>query len=143
MTNKLRGLEEQNQHLREQNMRCNQQLELLRNHLEQLSLIKPVGDVELENGRPPSSFSNSGNARAQSDLSRDSADESLYADLNRSQLHGTNSLGSMSSRLSQDVRDAMDELTFLPDGVDELTHDYAEIYTPSKEKLPWCGSNEN
>lgn len=33
VTNKLRELEEQNQVLREQNVKCNQQLELLRNHL--------------------------------------------------------------------------------------------------------------
>lgn len=33
VTNKLRELELQNQLLREQNDRCNQQLELLRNHI--------------------------------------------------------------------------------------------------------------
>lgn len=33
VTNKLRELEQQNQQLREQNDRCNQQLELLRNHI--------------------------------------------------------------------------------------------------------------
>ncbi|XP_050082258.1 uncharacterized protein CG43867 isoform X3 [Anopheles aquasalis] len=33
VTNKLRELEEQNQLLREQNIKCNQQLELLRNHI--------------------------------------------------------------------------------------------------------------
>lgn len=33
VTNKLRELEQQNQHLREQNIKCNQQLELLKNHL--------------------------------------------------------------------------------------------------------------
>lgn len=33
VTNKLRELEQQNQTLREQNIKCNQQLELLRNHL--------------------------------------------------------------------------------------------------------------
>lgn len=33
VTNKLRELEHQNQQLREQNDRCNQQLELLRNHI--------------------------------------------------------------------------------------------------------------
>lgn len=41
VANKLRGLEEQNQQLREQNDRCNQQIELLRNHLEQLKHMKP------------------------------------------------------------------------------------------------------
>ncbi|KAG8249419.1 Pleckstrin y domain-containing H member 2 [Homalodisca vitripennis] len=37
VTNKLRELEAQNQHLREQNHKCNQQLELLRRHMAQLS----------------------------------------------------------------------------------------------------------
>ena len=37
VTNKLRDLEAQNQHLREQNDKCNQQLELLRKHMAQLS----------------------------------------------------------------------------------------------------------
>ena len=36
VTNKLRELEEQNQHLREQNAHCNEQMELLRSRLEQL-----------------------------------------------------------------------------------------------------------
>ena len=36
VTNKLKELEEQNQHLREQNAHCNEQMELLRNRLEQL-----------------------------------------------------------------------------------------------------------
>ena len=47
VANKLRGLEEQNQQLREQNDKCNQQIELLRNHLEQLSLMKPGGRTSL------------------------------------------------------------------------------------------------
>ncbi|XP_032788772.1 pleckstrin homology domain-containing family H member 2 isoform X2 [Daphnia magna] len=37
VTNKLKDLEEQNQHLREQNQKCNEQLELLRSRLRQLS----------------------------------------------------------------------------------------------------------
>lgn len=40
VTNKLRDLEAQNQHLREQNHKCNQQLELLRRHMAQLSADK-------------------------------------------------------------------------------------------------------
>ena len=37
VTNKLKELEAQNQHLREQNIKCNQQLELLRRHMAQLN----------------------------------------------------------------------------------------------------------
>lgn len=42
VTNKLRELEQQNQHLREQNNKCNQQLELLRNHITNIGLRPPV-----------------------------------------------------------------------------------------------------
>lgn len=59
VTNKLRELEEQNQHLkeqnnkcnqqlellREQNNKCNQQLELLRNHIGNISLRPPVSSL--------------------------------------------------------------------------------------------------
>ena len=36
VTNKLKELEEQNQHLREQNVHCNEQMDLLRTRLDQL-----------------------------------------------------------------------------------------------------------
>lgn len=39
----LLQLEEQNQHLREQNQKCNAQLELLRNHLAHSQLVVGVG----------------------------------------------------------------------------------------------------
>ncbi|KAJ8688186.1 hypothetical protein QAD02_023981 [Eretmocerus hayati] len=42
VTNKLRELEQQNQHLREQNNKCNQQLELLRNHISNIGLRPPL-----------------------------------------------------------------------------------------------------
>ncbi|KAG6796880.1 hypothetical protein HZU73_07866 [Apis mellifera caucasica] len=42
VTNKLRELEQQNQHLREQNNKCNQQLELLRNHITNIGLKPPA-----------------------------------------------------------------------------------------------------
>lgn len=42
VTNKLRELEQQNQHLREQNNKCNQQLELLRNHITNIGLRPPI-----------------------------------------------------------------------------------------------------
>lgn len=46
VTNKLRELEQQNQHLREQNNKCNQQLELLRNHITNIGLKPPVSLLE-------------------------------------------------------------------------------------------------
>lgn len=48
VTNKLRELEQQNQHLREQNNKCNQQLELLRNHITNIGLKPPVSSFFLE-----------------------------------------------------------------------------------------------
>lgn len=42
VTNKLKELEQQNQHLREQNNKCNQQLELLRNHITNIGIKPPV-----------------------------------------------------------------------------------------------------
>lgn len=46
VTNKLRELEQQNQHLREQNNKCNQQLELLRNHITNIGLKPLVSFLE-------------------------------------------------------------------------------------------------
>ena len=39
VTNKLRELEEQNQHLRMQNAHCNDQMDLLKNRLDQLQVL--------------------------------------------------------------------------------------------------------
>ena len=39
VTHKLRELEEQNEHLKVQNIHCNEQMELLRNRLEQLQVL--------------------------------------------------------------------------------------------------------
>jgi len=50
VTNKLRELEQQNQHLREQNNKCNQQLELLRNHITNIGLKPPVCIATNNNG---------------------------------------------------------------------------------------------
>ena len=44
VTNKLRELEEQNQHLREQNAYCNEQMELLRTRLEQIQELGQACD---------------------------------------------------------------------------------------------------
>ncbi|GFW57015.1 transposable element Tcb2 transposase [Trichonephila clavipes] len=41
ITNKLKELEEQNQHLREENQKCNVQLELLKNHLTNVPELSP------------------------------------------------------------------------------------------------------
>jgi hypothetical protein len=55
-----------------------------------------------------------------------------------------------SSLLTQDLQAAVESLALLPSsslpgaavssGGDETTHDYAEIYTPSHERMPWLGA---
>ena len=45
VTNKLRELEEQNQHLRAQNAHCNDQMDLLKNRLEQLQAINVANNA--------------------------------------------------------------------------------------------------
>lgn len=54
-----------------------------------------------------------------------------------------------SSLLTQDLQAAVESLALFPSsslpctavsgGGDETTHDYAEIYTPSHERVPWLG----
>lgn len=56
VTNKLRELEQQNQHLREQNNKCNQQLELLRNHITNIGLKPPVSSRSSTLSRFPQIF---------------------------------------------------------------------------------------
>lgn len=58
VTNKLRELEEQNQVLREQNVKCNQQLQLLRNHLQSSPKAATTG------GTPPQRNTNNNNGTA-------------------------------------------------------------------------------
>jgi hypothetical protein len=55
-----------------------------------------------------------------------------------------------SSSLTQDLQAAVESLALFPSsslpctavsgGEDETTHDYAEIYTPSHERVPWLGA---
>ncbi|XP_034239350.1 uncharacterized protein CG43867 isoform X3 [Thrips palmi] len=227
VTNKLRELEEQNQLLREQNQKCNHQLELLRNHLAQTSSVaatfrdRPGAspsraslclDAGAEDGRgsrpmssSPASLlianalnrrrSDSGGSsrcgrqsprrspqvtrRAGGPLSAvetESVEESapaslpvepLYSEVDplhkraAKQLHHRRQLSASaampqhrttmdstdSSRmLSQDLSSAVDGLAIQPSGrnheahVDDMSHDYAEIYTPSRERSPWVAA---
>ncbi|XP_068631994.1 uncharacterized protein CG43867-like [Battus philenor] len=184
VTNKLRELEQQNQLLREQNDRCNQQLELLRNHIAtqgsrncaflptraSLSL-----EVRTEEGSRTSSSLLAANRRRSESL------EGPQLPLNSSEPHystpvrhrrnlsigATNlmqSTGSVANQaalnamnrtmderttaslLADDLAAAVENLVVLPttpntstDG--DTTHDYAEIYTPSRERTPaWQGT---
>ncbi|XP_038119888.1 uncharacterized protein CG43867 isoform X4 [Culex quinquefasciatus] len=169
VTNKLRELEEQNQLLREQNIKCNQQLELLRNHIAtqssrhsiqqpvRSSLSLDVQDYKRRSGRRRS--------------------ESLDPPEHRSLLasstvhHHRRNLSMEPQELARDLAAAVDGLSLTPLNAGggagaggsghhhhnhhhhhahphphphqpsptsdvDAAHDYAEIYTPSREKAP-------
>ncbi|XP_058825886.1 uncharacterized protein CG43867 isoform X8 [Topomyia yanbarensis] len=143
VTNKLRELEEQNQLLREQNIKCNQQLELLRNHIAtqssrhsiqqpvRSSLSLDVQDFKRRSGRRRS--------------------ESLDPPEHRSLLtsstvhHHRRNLSMEPQELARDLAAAVDGLHLIPlnpgpqpSPISDMdaAHDYAEIYTPSREKAP-------
>lgn len=148
VTNKLRELEEQNQVLREQNVKCNQQLELLRNHLAtqsnrnssiaaapvRSSLSLDVCDLKHRNNRRRSESLDPPEHRALT--------------LTHQHHHHRRNLSMEPQELARDLAAAVDGLNLLPlskkGGVNtssasdsaDTAHDYAEIYTPSREKAP-------
>lgn len=143
VTNKLRELEEQNQVLREQNLKCNQQLELLRNHIatqstRNSSVQQPVrSSLSLDVHQQEARAAARGSHRRRS--------ESLDPPENRTLTpHHRRNLSMEPQELARDLAAAVDGLNLLPLGkgscspiVDaDATHDYAEIYTPSRERAP-------
>ncbi|CAG4997109.1 unnamed protein product [Parnassius apollo] len=184
VTNKLRELEQQNQLLREQNDRCNQQLELLRNHIAtqgsrncnflptraSLSL-----EVRTEEGSRTSSSLLAANRRRSESLEGPqlplTSSEPHYStpvrhrrnlsigatNLTQNNVTASNQVAlntmnrtmderTTASLLADDLATAVENLVVLPttpntstDG--DTTHDYAEIYTPSRERTPaWQGA---
>ncbi|XP_050294781.1 uncharacterized protein CG43867 isoform X3 [Anthonomus grandis grandis] len=145
VTNKLRELEQQNQHLREQNIKCNQQLELLRNHLALADRRRS------ESGSPEprqlplsatSTYSNSKHRRHQSVcLSTNTSFEPVVPSTLVTSVNFATSNSSMDP-LADELRAAVDNLSIgrIPSSSasdPDLAHDYAEIYTPSREKVAW------
>lgn len=134
VTNKLRELEQQNQVLRDQNQKCNLQLELLRSHIASQSNRNSLRQP----GRK--SYSLGGHGRRRS--------ESLEPPENRAATLGhRRNLSMEPQELARDLAAAVDGLNILPldrrtapiDDVPmnvDTAHDYAEIYTPSCEKAP-------
>ncbi|XP_037873213.1 uncharacterized protein CG43867 isoform X6 [Bombyx mori] len=183
VTNKLKELEQQNQLLREQNDRCNQQLELLRNHIaaqgsRNSTFLPTRASLSLE-VRTDDSSSRATSSLLASNRRRSESLEGPKLPINTSEPHystpvrhrrnlsigttnianniNTNSaLNTMNrtmderttaSLLADDLATAVENLVVLPttpntstDG--DTTHDYAEIYTPSRERTPaWQGVN--
>ncbi|CAG4961694.1 unnamed protein product [Colias eurytheme] len=179
VTNKLRELEQQNQLLREQNDRCNQQLELLRNHIatqgsrNSTQFLPSRGSLSLEVRTEDSTRATSLLASIRR---RSESLEGPQLPLTTSEPHystpvrhrrnlsiGTTNLTqtnvtqittmnrtmderTTASLLADDLAAAVENLVVLPttpntstDG--DTTHDYAEIYTPSRERTPaWSGN---
>ncbi|XP_050459696.1 uncharacterized protein CG43867 isoform X6 [Cataglyphis hispanica] len=164
VTNKLRELEQQNQHLREQNNKCNQQLELLRNHITNIGLKPPAptrASLSLEvdptlridrrrseslEGTPqtvPECVQNIA-AEPQSTSTKHRRHLSACGTIQR----GVAASNMDSSLLSEELAAAVENLVMLPNmsgvsevsrdsGSSEAVHDYAEIYTPSREGMNW------
>ncbi|XP_075976904.1 uncharacterized protein CG43867 isoform X6 [Anticarsia gemmatalis] len=183
VTNKLRELEQQNQLLREQNDRCNQQLELLRNHIaaqgsRNCTFLPTRASLSLEvrtddgSPRAASSLLASNRRRSESlegpQLPINSSEPhystpvrhrrnlsigatNIANNVNAANPPGLTTMNrtmderTTASLLADDLASAVENLVVLPttpntstDG--DTTHDYAEIYTPSRERTPaWQG----
>ncbi|XP_037914351.1 uncharacterized protein CG43867 isoform X5 [Hermetia illucens] len=151
VTNKLRELEEQNQVLREQNVKCNQQLEILRNHIasstsaRHSSIQQPVrSSLSLE----VQEFGDSPGNRRRSESLEPPENRTLAKNYPLHQ-HRRN-LSMEPQELARDLAEAVDGLSIIPiprapspnNSETDTLHDYAEIYTPSREKLPpWMKNN--
>ncbi|XP_052855833.1 uncharacterized protein CG43867 isoform X2 [Drosophila gunungcola] len=175
VNNKLRDLEEQNQLLREQNVKCNQQLELLKNHIanqsQRHSIVGPVrNSLSLDVQDFAGSGTNPEHRRRSESL--DPQDPIIGRPLTSSYPHHQHrrNLSMEPQELERNLVAAVDGLTLAPlssisskapsggggggstggsggiprpDSSDtDTAHDYAEIYTPSCEKLPaWMKNN--
>lgn len=142
VTNKLKELEQQNQTLREQNIKCNQQLELLKNHLalvdrRRSESCSPEPRSQLGLGTSRSSK----HRRHQSVCVSASFEPVPNTTYIPSALIASVPSNSSMDPLSDDLRAAVDNLSIgrVPSSASDsdLAHDYAEIYTPSREKVPW------
>lgn len=172
VNNKLRDLEEQNQLLREQNIKCNQQLELLKNHIanqsQRHSIVGPVRnslslDVQDFTGGSGVGVGGSNPEHRRRSESLD-PQEIIGRPLTSSYPHHQHrrNLSMEPQELERNLVAAVDGLTLAPlssisskapgsvassgarpDSSDtDTAHDYAEIYTPSCEKLPaWMKNN--
>nr|XP_012149030.1 PREDICTED: uncharacterized protein CG43867 isoform X8 [Megachile rotundata] len=161
VTNKLRELEQQNQHLREQNNKCNQQLELLRNHITNIGLKPPAPtraslSLEVDSTLRRRSESLEGTPQAVPESVQSAVAEPQTGTKHRRHLsacgtiqRGITATNMDSSLLSEELAAAVENLVMLPNipgisetsrdsGSSEAVHDYAEIYTPSREGMNWA-----
>lgn len=163
VNNKLRDLEEQNQLLREQNQKCNQQLELLRNYISnQSNRHSIIGPVRNSLSLDVPEFQTTKETRRRSE-SLDTQDLNINnRPLTSSYPHHRHrgNLNMEPAELERNLVTAVDGLSLAPLNViskdnhnivsrpnssdTDTAHDYAEIYTPSCEKTPaWLKNNNN
>lgn len=143
VTNKLRELEQQNQTLREQNIKCNQQLELLRNHLALADRRRSesCSPEPRQHTSTANSTRSNRHRRHQSVCLSSNFEPAVPSTLVTSVVNFGTSNSSMDP-LTDELRAAVDNLSIgrVPSSSasdPDLAHDYAEIYTPSREKVPW------
>lgn len=163
VNNKLRDLEEQNQLLREQNQKCNQQLELLRNYISnQSNRHSIVGPVRNSLSLDVPEFHTTKETRRRSE-SLDTQELNINnRPLTSSYPHHQHrgNLNMEPAELERNLVTAVDGLNLAPlsslskeshnlvsrpnSSDTDTAHDYAEIYTPSCEKTPaWLKNNLN
>ncbi|XP_057660411.1 uncharacterized protein CG43867 isoform X4 [Diorhabda carinulata] len=144
VTNKLKELEIQNQTLREQNIKCNQQLELLRNHLALTERRRSESSSPEGRQFPPTTSSSltQKHRRHQSVcLSTNTNFEPVIPSTLVTSVNFGTSTSSMDP-FTDELRAAVDNLSIgrIPSSSasdPDIAHDYAEIYTPSREKVTW------
>lgn len=153
VTNKLRELEEQNQVLREQNLKCNQQLELLKNHIaNQPNRHSSIGPNQVRNSLSLDVHDFAENSESRRRSESLDPQEVINRPLTSSFPHHQHrrNLSMEPHEMDCNLVAAVDGLTLLPlssisqtttanrpDSSDtDTAHDYAEIYTPSCEKIP-------
>ncbi|CAG9859770.1 unnamed protein product [Phyllotreta striolata] len=144
VTNKLKELEIQNQTLREQNIKCNQQLELLRNHLalNERRRSESCSPEPRQFPQPSSAPLSQKHRRHQSVcLSTNTNFEPVIPSTLVTSVNFGTSTSSMDP-FTDELRAAVDNLSIgrIPSSSasdPDLAHDYAEIYTPSREKVTW------
>ncbi|XP_057332252.1 uncharacterized protein CG43867 isoform X3 [Microplitis mediator] len=167
VTNKLRELEQQNQHLREQNNKCNQQLELLRNHITNIGLrpLAPATRASLSLEVDQSLRRRSESLETTPQVISENVNQTTTGDFPqigiRHRRHlsacgtihqGITTSNMDSSLLSEELAAAVENLVMLPSipgvsetsrdsGSSEAIHDYAEIYTPSREDINWANQS--
>ncbi|XP_070500154.1 uncharacterized protein CG43867 isoform X4 [Chironomus tepperi] len=145
--NKLRDLELQNQQLREQNVKCNQQLDHLKKHIatqnSRYNTHSPHQSVRSSLSLS-SDYRNRGEHRRSESLDTKFKNNNQFIVSSHSHHSHHHHYIRRSQNYSMDPQDIIDNftveglnlITSSKNAHNSMTHDYAEIYTPSVEKKP-------